>query len=83
MSERREKKMLVQEARSIYWKKWAARHECEELKEEIWLGLALAVLRKKTKEEWTEKHRNSARKSVQEAGWVQKKLFDLGWSEKL
>ena len=38
---------------------------------------ALALLRKKTKEEWTEKHRNVARKLELE---VQKKLFDNGWS---
>ena len=31
------KKMLVQRARSVYWKKWPAKHEYEELKEEIWL----------------------------------------------
>ena len=27
------KKMLVQKARSVCWKKWAAKHEYEELKE--------------------------------------------------
>ena len=26
------KKILEQRARSVYWKKWAAKHECEELK---------------------------------------------------
>ena len=26
-------KMLVERARSVYWKKWAAKHEHEELKE--------------------------------------------------
>ena len=31
------KKMLLQQARKVYWKKWAAKHECEELKEGIWL----------------------------------------------
>ena len=31
------KKMLVQRARSVYWKKWAAKHEYEELKEGAWL----------------------------------------------
>ena len=29
------KKMLVQRARSVYWKKWAAKHEYEELKESM------------------------------------------------
>ena len=49
------KKMLVQQARSVYWKMWAAKHEYEKLKEGIWLERALALLRKKTNEEWTEK----------------------------
>ena len=30
------KKMLVQAARKVSWKKWAAKHECEELKEGAW-----------------------------------------------
>ena len=41
----------------------------------------LAMLRKKTKKDWTAKHRNVARKLVLEEGWVQKKLFDIGWSD--
>ena len=68
-------KMLVQQARSIHWKKWAAKHKCEELKEEIWLEPSLALLRKKTNEEWTEKRRHIARKLVPEGGWVQKKTL--------
>ena len=59
-----EKKMLLKQARSTYWKKWAAMHEYEELKEGIWLEPALALLRRKTKQEWTEKHRHVARKLV-------------------
>ena len=31
---KRRKKMLVQRARFVYWKKWAAMHEHEELKRE-------------------------------------------------
>ena len=31
------KKMLVQRARSVYWKKWTAKHEYDELKEEAWI----------------------------------------------
>ena len=75
------KKMLVQQARSVHWKKWAAKHEYEELNEGIWLEPALALLRKKTKEEWTEKHRNVARRIFLEGGWVQKRLFDIGLSD--
>ena len=37
------KKMLVQRGRSVYWKKWAAKHEHEELKEGVWLEPALAL----------------------------------------
>ena len=62
------KKMQLQQARTVYWKKWAAKHDYEELKEGIWVEPALALLRKKTKEEWTEKHRNVARKLVLEGG---------------
>ena len=74
------KKMLFNQARTFYWKKWAARHEYEELKEGIWLEPTFALLRKKTKEEWTDKHRNVARKLVLEGGWVQHRLFDIEWS---
>ena len=76
------KKMLLQRARTVYWKKWAAKHDYEELKEGIWLEPALALLRKRTKGDWTEKHRNVARKLVLEGGWVQQRLFDTGWSDK-
>ena len=75
------KKMLLQQARSVCWKKSATRHEYEDFKEGIWLELALAVLRKKTKEELTEKHRHVSRKLILEGGWVQKRLFDIGWSD--
>ena len=75
------KKMLVQQGRTICWKKWAAKHEYEEFKEDIWLEPALALLREKTKEDWTEKHQHVARKLVLEGGWLQKKLFDIGWSD--
>ena len=33
----------------MYWKKWAAKHEYEELNEGAWLEPGLAVLRKKEK----------------------------------
>ena len=56
------KKMLWQQARTEYCKKkWAATHEHDELKEVFWLEPALALLRKKTRGEWTEKHRHVAR----------------------
>ena len=42
------KKMIVQQARSIYWKKWAVKHEYEELKEG-WNLLLPCVDRRRTK----------------------------------
>ena len=58
------KKMLLQRARSVYWKKLAARHEDEELKEEAWLDPKLVLLRKKVQENWTEKHRNCGQEDL-------------------
>ena len=40
------KNMLLQQPRTVYWNKWAAKQEHEELKEGIWLEPALALLRK-------------------------------------
>ena len=65
----------MNQARSTYWRMWAAKHEYEELKEGIWLEPALALLRRKTKGELTDKHRHVAIKLVLEGGWVQKSLF--------
>ena len=42
------KKMLLKRARTVYWKKWAATHECEELKEGAWLEPIKAMLRRTT-----------------------------------
>ena len=41
------KKMLAQRARSVYWKKWAARHDQEELKEGAWIEPALALAKER------------------------------------
>ena len=72
---------VLQRARTVHWKKWAAKHEYDELKEFIWLEPALALLRKKTKEDWIEMHRNVARKLLLEGRWVQQTLFDIGLSD--
>ena len=53
------KKRLLRQARMVYWKRWATKHECEELKEGVWLD---AMLRRKTKEAWTDKHRSLLRR---------------------
>ena len=64
--------MLKKQAQSTYWEKWEAKHENEELKEGIWHKPALALLRRKTKDEWTDKHRHVERKMALEGGWVQR-----------
>ena len=75
------KNMLLQQAKTTYWRRWAAQHECEELKKGVWLDPSRALLQRKTEEEWTEKHRNVMRKLVVEGGWVQKRLYHIGWSD--
>ena len=68
---RREENAHMKQTRSTYWRKWCSEaHEYEELKESIWLEPALALLRRTTKDEWTDKHRHVARKLVLEGGWV-------------
>ena len=73
-------KMHLKQATSTYWKQWETKHEYEELKAASWLKPALALLREKTKEVWTETHRNVAKKMVLES-WVQERLFDIGLSD--
>ena len=75
------KKMLLKQARMVYWKRWAAKHEYEELKGGVWLELIQAMLRRTTNEFWTEEHRHVARKLVVEGGWMQKRLYDIDWSD--
>ena len=58
----------------MYWKKWAAKHEYEEPKEGVWFEPALALLRKKVRADWTEKHRNVARKIFLEERLDAKKI---------
>ena len=52
------KKMFLKQANTTYWKKWAAKHEDDELKEGVWFDPIKAMLRRKTNAEWTDKHRN-------------------------
>ena len=75
------KKMFTRQARMAYWRKWAAKHECEELNEGVWLDPIQAMLRRKFDEGWMDKHRNVMRKLVVEEGWVQRRLHDIGWSD--
>ena len=44
------KKMLLEHAKMALWKEWAAKHECEEFKERVWLEPVQAMLRRKTNE---------------------------------
>ena len=58
--------MFLRQARMVYWRKWAAKHECDELKEGVWLDPMRAVLRRRIDEELTDKHRNVMRNFVVE-----------------
>ena len=44
--------MMLKQAKIAHWKKWAAKHECEELKEGVWLEPIQAMLRRRTNEAW-------------------------------
>ena len=57
------KKMLLKRARMVCWKRWAAKHECEGLKDGVRLEPIQPVLRRKTNEVWTDKHRHATRKT--------------------
>ena len=59
--------MLLQQATTVFWEKWAAKHEYEELKEGILLEPALALLLKSIE---------TLPELVLEGGWVQQRLFD-------
>ena len=65
----------------ICWKRWAAKHECEVVKERVSLEPIQAMLRRKTGKSLADKHRNLMRKLVVEGGWVQKRLCDTWWSD--
>ena len=39
------------------------------------------MLRRKTNEAWTDKHRHVTRKVAVEGGWVQKRLYDISGSD--
>ena len=71
------KVMLLKQAWMACWKRRAAKHECEELK----LEPVQAVLRRKTNEAWTDRHRHVTRKLVVEGGWVQQGQNNIGGSD--
>ena len=73
------KNMLLKQAKLVYWKKWAAKRGCGELKR-VWLEPIRALLRRKTNEARTDRHRNVMKKLVVEGGWVQQRMYDIGWS---
>ena len=77
------RKMRVQWARSVNWKKWAAKHEQEELKVGAWLEQWLTLSLKKVKENWTEKHRNVARKTLSESQWNRENIRMKTWESEM
>ena len=73
------KKMLLKQARTTYWRKWAAKHEY--VKGGVWFHPINDMLRKNIKEEWRDKYRNVLRNIVVEERWVQKRWYDIGLSD--
>ena len=59
--------MLLKQARTVCCKKWAAKHDCEELKGGAWLEPIQAVLRRDREMEGGQTS----------GGWVQKRLYDI------
>ena len=60
------KNMLVKQARMVYRKRWAAKHECEELKEGVWLARTNPGGAAKEDQRSVDRHRNVMRKLVVE-----------------
>ena len=56
--------MFLKQAKMVYWKKLAEKHECEELKEGVWSDPIQAMLCRKTNNVWTGEHRRVTRKLV-------------------
>ena len=72
---------MFKQAKMCIGEKWEAKHECEELKEGVWLEPTQAMLQRRTNELWTDKHHNVMRKLAVEGGWVQKRTYDIGWPD--
>ena len=69
--------MLLKRTRMVYWKKWAAKHELEALKEGVWMEPQRAMLRRKTNTQAPTRDEEIGR----EGEWVQKRLYNVGWSD--
>ena len=54
-------------SQNVFWRKWAAKHECDELKG-VLTGSDPGYVAEKSNEEWTDKHRSVMRKLVVEGG---------------
>ena len=67
--------MLVQRARTVYWKKWAAKH----VKRRSMARTRASSLAKEKGR--TGRENCGIRKIFSEGGWTQKRLFDNGWSD--
>ena len=74
-------KMFLKQAWMIHWKKWEANTQVRRLESMSWLEAIQAMLRRKTTESWTDEHRNVMRNLVVEKGWMQKRMYDIGWSD--
>ena len=71
------KKMLRRQAKEVVGKRWATKHEYEELTDGVWVEPLQALPIRKTNQKMTAKHVNVARKLIVEGGCTQQRLYDL------
>ena len=71
------KKMLRRQAKEVVEKRWATKHEYEELTDGVWVEPLQALPIRKTNQKRTAKHVNVARKLIVEGGCTQQRLYDL------
>ena len=70
--------MLRRQAKEVVVKRWATKHECEELTDGVWVEPLQALPIRKTSQKRTAKH---VRKLIVEGGCTQQTLYDFGWSD--
>ena len=69
------KKMILTQARMVHWKKWAATHECEVLKEEVWLEPSQAVHAS------LDRQAQNCDEEAVSWKWWRKLFYDICWSD--
>ena len=72
--------MLLKQARMVYWKTWAAKHECKELEGRSLAGADPGFAAKEN-QCTVDRQAPQCDVEVVEGGWVQKRMYDIFWSD--